>query len=408
MRYLVVIAILVLLIIPAGALSAQEIPPASPPDGVVVATLFYLPTCPHCHEVMNNVLPPIQAEYGDQLHIMYIDVSTQNNGTMMYLTCDVVGVPSSRCGSVPLMVIGQEWMLGSVDIPTQMPNIVRDGLVNGGIGLPDVRSLQAAYEQAFNSDVVDDATDATGILTASNQSIWDKLANDPTGNAIAITVLVALIVSVGVSVYFWQKGVILSEWGARIAAIGAGFGVLTAFSLVLGESEDVLPQLLATAVSLLLCGAIAFTLTPKRRQFALPTIAIAGLIIAGYLSYIETTETTAVCGLIGECGTVQASSYAQLFGVLPIGVLGIIGYGLILAVWGVGYIQPEQQGLTNRILVGMALFGVLFSIYLTFLEPFVIGATCLWCITSALTMLATLWLVVDYGLQLGKAQAQHA
>jgi hypothetical protein len=33
---------------------------------------------------------------------------------------------------------------------------------------------------------------------------------------------------------------------------------------------------------------------------------------------------------------------------------------------------------------GMAFFGVLFSIYLTFLEPFVIGATCMWCISSAI------------------------
>ena len=32
----------------------------------------------------------------------------------------------------------------------------------------------------------------------------------------------------------------------------------------------------------------------------------------------------------------------------------------------------------------MAFFGVLFSIYLTFLEPFVIGATCMWCISSAI------------------------
>jgi uncharacterized membrane protein len=30
--------------------------------------------------------------------------------------------------------------------------------------------------------------------------------------------------------------------------------------------------------------------------------------------------------------------------------------------------------------------GVLFSIYLTFLEPFVIGATCAWCLSSAVIM----------------------
>jgi uncharacterized membrane protein len=35
---------------------------------------------------------------------------------------------------------------------------------------------------------------------------------------------------------------------------------------------------------------------------------------------------------------------------------------------------------------GMAFFGVVFSIYLTYLEPFVIRAVCLWCISSAVIM----------------------
>ena len=34
----------------------------------------------------------------------------------------------------------------------------------------------------------------------------------------------------------------------------------------------------------------------------------------------------------------------------------------------------------------MSAFGLIFSIYLTFLEPFVIGATCAWCLTSAILM----------------------
>jgi uncharacterized membrane protein len=39
---------------------------------------------------------------------------------------------------------------------------------------------------------------------------------------------------------------------------------------------------------------------------------------------------------------------------------------------------------------GFCIFGVIFSIYLTFLEPFVIGATCMWCIMSAVFMLMLL------------------
>jgi uncharacterized membrane protein len=44
-----------------------------------------------------------------------------------------------------------------------------------------------------------------------------------------------------------------------------------------------------------------------------------------------------------------------------------------------------------------ALAGTAFSAWLTFLEPFVIGATCLWCILSALTMVSLLWLTAGDG-----------
>lgn len=37
-------------------------------------------------------------------------------------------------------------------------------------------------------------------------------------------------------------------------------------------------------------------------------------------------------------------------------------------------------------LLAMSAFGVLFSIYLIYLEPFVIGAACDWCLMSAVVM----------------------
>jgi len=42
----------------------------------------------------------------------------------------------------------------------------------------------------------------------------------------------------------------------------------------------------------------------------------------------------------------------------------------------------------------MTAFGTLFSIYLTFLEPFVIGATCAWCLSSAIIMTLLIWLAL--------------
>ena len=114
--------------------------------------------------------------------------------------------------------------------------------------------------------------------------------------------------------------------------------------------------------------------------------------VAGYLTYIEVGEKQAICGPVGHCNEVQNSSYAKLFGILPIGVLGLIGYTALLVAWGVQKIGPKSLHMLSALaLWGMSLFGVAFSIYLTFLEPFVIGATCMWCLSSALVMTALLW-----------------
>jgi uncharacterized membrane protein len=43
----------------------------------------------------------------------------------------------------------------------------------------------------------------------------------------------------------------------------------------------------------------------------------------------------------------------------------------------------------------MTAIGTIFSIYLTFLEPFVIGATCAWCLTSAIIMTILMLLTVS-------------
>ncbi|MBI5568146.1 MAG: vitamin K epoxide reductase family protein [Chloroflexi bacterium] len=116
-------------------------------------------------------------------------------------------------------------------------------------------------------------------------------------------------------------------------------------------------------------------------------LTLTGLGVAGYLAYVETQAVAAVCGPIGDCNAVQSSPYARLFGVLPIGVLGVIGYMLIFITWLWGRLRSDRVAeIAPLIVFGFAVAGVLFSLYLTFLEPFVIGAVCAWCLTSAVVM----------------------
>jgi uncharacterized membrane protein len=123
-------------------------------------------------------------------------------------------------------------------------------------------------------------------------------------------------------------------------------------------------------------------------------LCIIGLGVAGYLSYVETLQVEAYCGVVGDCNTVQQSEYARLFGILPVGILGLLGFAMILAAWVVSQIAKGKWGdYASLAQFLLTTFATLFSMYLTFLEPFVIGATCLWCLSS--TVICTILLLLS-------------
>ena len=112
---------------------------------------------------------------------------------------------------------------------------------------------------------------------------------------------------------------------------------------------------------------------------ALFAVAIAGLLVSGYLFITYTTGGPITCGVGHGCDTVRASEYASFFGI-PTPAYGLLFY-LLLAI---GVIIRWQRG----VLLLTAL-GLLTSAYLTYLEAFVIHAYCLWCLVSAgLTVIA--------------------
>lgn len=158
-----------------------------------------------------------------------------------------------------------------------------------------------------------------------------------------------------------------------------------------GNSLSVL-VLLMMMVSLVLRGYPPRVRTGPWPQWIVPALVLVGAGVAAYLSYIEVTHSEAVCGPVGDCNTVNQSEYAILFGFLPVGVLGLLGYGVMLVLWVLRYSGSGPfPRLATLALWGAALLGTLFSAYLTFLEPFVIGATCAWCLTSAVIMTLLLW-----------------
>ena len=113
---------------------------------------------------------------------------------------------------------------------------------------------------------------------------------------------------------------------------------------------------------------------------AIRVLALVGLAISGYLVYIHYAGIAPVCAGSGGCERVQSSRYAELAGV-PVALLGLLGY---VAILGTTFVRGEAGRMAGACL---ALASAGFSLYLTYLELFVIHAICQWCVASAALML---------------------
>jgi uncharacterized membrane protein len=363
--------VLLLILLPLGRTVYADEP-------VIHALFFYSPSCPHCHTVITEDLLPFLDKYGDQILILGINTYTEMGNELHF------DIPQERLG-VPMLIVGETVLVGAYEIPQLFPEIITKGLVSGGIDWPDIPGLaqllkdetiaesnennpkEDGIEENIDADKEDNTSSADinqdefveervsqkeqssivtsdigdPIVTTENMTVFERFMQDKTGNSISTLVLFGMIFSV----------------------VFAGVIVL--------RSNHVLNQWPNWFMTILL---------------------IIGLAVAIYMAYVEVTRAEAICGPVGDCNTVQQSPYAFLFGLIPIGLLGVLGYLVIGIVWLFSIMGPSRwRKISLFSLWGLLLFGTLFSIYLTFLEPFVIGATCAWCLTSAIVTTLLFW-----------------
>ena len=347
MKYFIKVAIAAFLLFTFNFGIASMVKAQSPR---VIAVLFFSPSCGHCHKVMSEDLPPLLEQYGEQLEIYAIDISAQEGQALYRSAIEQYQVPEERRG-VPMLFVGDTVLVGSREIPQQFPGVIDSGLAGDGISLPEIPGLNEAQlsllggKPAATEEVILEPlpTTSTSEPVGTPQQLSNRpvfllrFLQDPAGNTLAVIVLIGMLAS----------------------TVWAVWSFLTK-----SEVEN-------TSWS----------------NWAVPLLAIGGMLVASYMTYIETTHSQALCGPIGNCNDVQQSPYAYVLGVLPVGILGLFGYLSILIAWII-YRKGPAGWQNAAIIVCWALiwFGMIFSIYLTFLEPFVIGATCAWCITSALIM----------------------
>lgn len=348
---------------------------------VVRAVMFFSPTCGHCEIVINEHLPGIFEQYGGEPVVIFDDTIPpedvafyeMTNGTLDILLVDgsveaggiMFAEDSERLEiarpGVPRLDVDDIYLVGSEQIPTELPIIIEEGLASGGIAWPEIPGLDDALatipaspesEQPVddgstsNDTANDDASGdpAEALPEARDETVGDRIARDPLGNGLAILVLIGLLASL----------------------------VLVPIMVLRGSLRS---------------GPV----------WVVPVLILIGLGVSLYLGNVETSGVEAVCGPVGDCNAVQESEYAWIFGI-PIGVLGVIAYALLLIGWTVTRVMKGRVADVAAVLVAATAFGgTVFSVYLTFLEPFVIGATCMWCLASALSIAGLLWFTAAPG-----------
>jgi uncharacterized membrane protein len=124
-------------------------------------------------------------------------------------------------------------------------------------------------------------------------------------------------------------------------------------------------------------------------------LSALGILVSGYLSVKRFTGGSLACSRWAQCDVVNNSVYAKFHGI-PVAFIGLAGYLVLL---GLAIASLQTEGPTQRRLLGLsfllALGGVGFSAYLTYLELYVIQALCNWCMASAtlITLLAVVGVV---------------
>lgn len=126
-----------------------------------------------------------------------------------------------------------------------------------------------------------------------------------------------------------------------------------------------------------------------RHRMVAATLSLIGLLLSIYLTLHQLGIVGPIaCASGASCDRVQLGPYGALFGV-PVAAYGVAGYLalLVVALAGLQERWLARPGPT-RLLVALSGLGVAFTIYLKFLELFVIRAICAWCVGSAVLIAA--------------------
>ena len=124
-------------------------------------------------------------------------------------------------------------------------------------------------------------------------------------------------------------------------------------------------------------------------------LSIIGLIVSIYLYYSKTHGKKIVCIIGHNCEEVVKSKYGKNFGIENT-VTGIFYYLLVFG-YGISTLLDQnifKESIIYYIIIGISSLSSLFSIYLAFVQAFVLKKWCDYCIISTIVSVLILLVLI--------------
>ena len=122
-------------------------------------------------------------------------------------------------------------------------------------------------------------------------------------------------------------------------------------------------------------------------------LSILGIAVSGYLVYLHYSALNSPCDFSEtfQCSLVSRSQYAQIFNI-PVAMFGLLGYlflgtiSLSLMKWKFHKFVINhniiKKVISTKSLLFFSVIALVFSLYLTYAEFFLIKALCIFCLIS--------------------------
>ena len=107
---------------------------------------FWSETCHNCHQVMDEFLPVLVDEYGDQIEILFVETSDPTHYELYLAALEAYDVPPVRQG-VPALFIADTHLVGAAEIPEKLVERIDRYLDRGGVSYPAVPGLDAVLAE---------------------------------------------------------------------------------------------------------------------------------------------------------------------------------------------------------------------------------------------------------------------